>query len=157
MILLLILNVVIPVSTWTVLRSKSSQSVSPAPLAPSPGSGSSLRAAVSTVDGGGTTWSVDGVWDESLSSGRSSDCRGVSDRVGAAGVWNNTTTTTHVIHIVFLQDFKCKHVICFSSMEGLRWILIIDRVSRSIHQPESGRHDDRTVSPWAPLAHQLPL
>jgi len=57
-----------------------------------PGTGSSLRAAVSTVDGGGAMCSLGGVSGEVVWTGRSSDWRVPSTWVWEGVVWERTIT-----------------------------------------------------------------
>ena len=70
----------------------------------SPGSGSSLRAAVSTVDGGAAMCSAGGLWAGPVSSGSSSDCRGVSGWFWVGVVCNGSTTS-----VLTVQKFKTNH------------------------------------------------
>lgn len=71
------------------------------PPSPGSGSGSSFRAAVSTVDGGGAMCSVGGSGGASVSSGRRSDWRELSFWDCEGGVWSQQTQN-NIFKIVLL-------------------------------------------------------
>lgn len=72
-------------------------------LGSSPGSGSSLRAAVSTVDGGATMCSAGGLWAEPVSSGSSSDWSDVSVWLWVDDVWGRDTHRKEG-HVTFVDS-----------------------------------------------------